>query len=209
VIARLEVDREAFLSAVRLLSRQLGKKLKGQEAVVRFERGTLFVALGDLEVGAAASGDWPGRARIGPHGLKGLALAVNEEGPVVLEVRGDGLYIGTFAVGCAWSPNSRRQIEIPLEPTDRDLIQLAASETDAAIAAAGLTRPVQVAMCELATKVDTIGKLLAPFGVSREAIEAWVLGAIVGDAGTEEALSPAQQRLGLKLADEQLTLGED
>ena len=209
VNAHLEVDTTALRAAFRLLSRRLGRKLKGQELVFRFDQAELILSLGDMSAGSAATGDWPGSARVQAHVIRALLRSLPEEDSTAIEIEDGRLRIGTFDVGCVWTASTVRPVEIPLDPTDGDMLKLAVRHTADEIAAAGLAAPVEAARKRLSEVIEQVEKLLKTFDVPAEDISRWVVTSVVGGADTGDILGPGQRSMDLKVSGEQLTLGDD
>lgn len=202
--ARLEVNREALRSALRLLGKRGSKRYRGQKATLQFEDGHLVLSLDDIAAGAEASGSWDGEVILDAQNIWALAQAIPASDPVIVEVEGELLRVGTFRVSCEWSGPGRA----PLKWTPRELLILA-EEGPKAVAMAGADELVEAVRRDLDGTIGTIQRLLAPYGVSPVVVRDWVVGLVVGEATARPRLATPQLGLGLQVTDDQLGLGDD
>ena len=209
VVAWLELDREEFLSALRMLAKRVNPKLGGQRAVLRFEEGALVIALGEVETGAEATGEWTGRAVIHPNIIKALAVECPPGDPVSLRVRAGQLEVGSHRARCDWSGAQSRQIDIPLNPSPGELARLRARESDEVLRSAGLLEASEAALKELGAAIDRVAGILSPFDVPREVVADWVEGVVLGPRHEGSPLGGLQRSLELKTPGEQMTLGDE
>lgn len=99
--AKIAVDRTQFLDGVRILAGMVVRKRQAK-AVFNFGDGFLSVKIANTVIDVAASGEWPGSAKIGAQALFASISPEPSEDPINLTVEGNRMTIGRMSTNCEW-----------------------------------------------------------------------------------------------------------
>jgi hypothetical protein len=169
-MASLKVDLAELLEGLRLLARTV-KPAKAGEAILRYEDGQFVVRLGGGEISAAATGRWPGEARLGGESLLAAMKQHAAEDPLPVHVESGHLHLGRLAVPCQWQQTGAAQVEIPIGATIGQILQIAMEHTDATLEQSGVLALVLEARARHEALVNQAAIILRPLGVQQKDVE--------------------------------------
>jgi hypothetical protein len=173
--ARLSISATALRAAFATLNRLLpARSRKSGELVLSFAGGLLAIEGPGAGLEVAATGTWPGRARVSASITKMMATAPPDGDPLMLGYSEGRLVLAgstTLRFKAAWEDISPARLEIPIDATDRDLLRVADSQTSAELTSAGLTGLVCTAEQRFQKVVDLTHAPLAKYGVARSRLE--------------------------------------
>ena len=175
VPTRLEVAKADFVEELTRLGKVLGRR-DCADAVLRFEDGRLRISIGGAEVGIAAQGDWQGEARVSAAWIRILAKVPPAMDPVVVQVAGGRMRIGSSSNVCAWQVPGAAVIEVPLAMGLRERLQLVARYSDADLVKSGLAPMVADARAELEKRIASATRQLGPLGITAADLRVLVIG---------------------------------
>jgi hypothetical protein len=165
MIPALTVDRSELIPVLKSIGK-IVKRSETGEAVLYREDDMLKIALPGVEVGVAAEGHWPGRARIPAQFLLVLARVPPDGDPVHFRVEKGRLRINSSATACVWKEDTDSPIELPLNPPFTMLLSVAYHYTPDDILRAGLQDNVASAEQRRDTLIGQALAILSEFGVT-------------------------------------------
>lgn len=170
---RLEVSRAALAEAL-LLLKKLIRKRNLPDAVISFDGQELSISLGGVVVGAKASGSWPGCVVVPGSFLMILAKAPLPSNPVLFEVRDEVLRIGTYATSCSVEAAPPADIDLPVDATLIEILEVAASHSHGDLKRAGLVKMADEASDRAQRLIEKAAKVLEPLEIDRHELQ-WLL----------------------------------
>lgn len=140
----LEVSRDDFLKAIRIVAHLLDKWNKGVS--VRFEDGWLFIEAGHghAVAKAPARGCWPLTIIVGTSWVRRLAKSLPAGDPIHLRVEDGRLYANRYSERCSWTSE-----DSPFNPEGPGL-----DERGLILEAAKILKPLRIKREELESLVS-------------------------------------------------------
>ncbi len=137
---RLAVEASSLASAVRQILRA-SRRSAADEITLSYEKGSLVIEATGAAVSVPAEGQWPGIATA--HNSMLRLLAKLEGGAIEMWFGADGrLHVGTTSCDARWSQSPVPIVDLPLEPTLRQILRLRLDYSDEELLAAGLLNRV-------------------------------------------------------------------
>ncbi len=161
----LVVDGVHFRQGVKLFGGRY-KVRASDTALFAFDGTFLTVEALDRVFAAAATGTWPGVAKVSATFVIAMAKAPPADVELRLSYADGRLRLGTLSIDCDWQPVSDTLLELPASPDWIEALSLKYRATRARIVAAGLKQSIGDAEQKLAALVRKTAKPLAPLGVS-------------------------------------------
>lgn len=174
--ASVFIPRPELLSSFGLI-RRLCKPRCGEEAVLSFDGQCLHIELGGMGVTPPARGEWSGQARVAAIFIVALAKVPPSGDTIEFRVENGELHIGTSVAACVWQPAWSRSIDLPENASDEQILALPLQYEMPEIIASGYERLLQRAEKKRALAIAKALAAVSEFGVTREEIQALVLGA--------------------------------
>lgn len=172
IVHELVVDGGELAESMRLLNK-MSKHSASSELALTFGGDELMATLVGASVSVPAKGTWPGTVTVHAGVLKVCARMA--AGPTALRVTNDErLEVGGVSFSCRCSPLATVRIELPLDPTLRDILMLRDEYSDEELLAAGLLEQVQAAEQKLESHVSSAAACLKDIGDFRERIRQMV-----------------------------------
>lgn len=168
-VPRLTVKARSLRAALRTLAKSSPVV---SLAVVREEDGELVIEIGGTRVGVKARGTWLGRVRLNGEWMLNVWRYVPATGDLDVAYEGGFLKIGVIAVRAGWQDIApETDIELPVNPTLRDLLCIPLAFTEAEIASCGLAPVVEGALARRRRLEDQVWNHLDALGVVREDVQ--------------------------------------
>lgn len=159
---QLAVDGAEFADAMRLLVRT-SKRSAANEMTLTFSDGELIAEISGAAVGVSAEGTWPGAVTLTRDAASALARVGT--GSIVVAVTPDErLKAGGTSFACRCAPLPTVSIDLPLDPTLVQLLQLRGAHADEDLLAAGLLEQVEQAEKKLADMIHSAALRLKEVG---------------------------------------------
>jgi hypothetical protein len=165
---------------VRQIARALGKLTSNAKAIIGKNGPDLWIRASGVETSVYAEGDWPGEAVIAEAGLRALVSLPLKGDPIVVSMRDDRLVVEGLSFPCEWHPSGSAVVQLPLNPDLREYLVADTQYDEATLRASGVFQQVQDAKAERDKLLREAGKVLAPLGVSEEALMEQVRRAVRG-----------------------------
>ena len=161
--------------AKRLKKLATARRLNSGEVVVSFDDGALILDVPGGRDAVPATGRWPGRVRVPARLVLLFALGEPEVDPVVLSYRDGFLHVHTGASTIKLKAHrediSPPRIEVPLNASDREYLQLPLRYPKDQIVSSGLDKQVKTAETLFQRKLDRAFPIFSPYGITREHLE--------------------------------------
>jgi hypothetical protein len=170
----LKVSRREAIRAFASMARIKGVP-ENTEGVMTYDGRNIVIRLAGFETAVEATGFWPGQARLPASLLTRLGKAPLPDGdPVVFEVSGNRLRIGTLHVQCTWDTGADSRIELPLNPPLISVLRVAHLHSPEEIERSGLSELVSKAEQMSTSLVSEATSTLSALGVTTAQIESVV-----------------------------------
>ncbi|MEO6325760.1 MAG: hypothetical protein ABIQ65_14145 [Thermoanaerobaculia bacterium] len=120
------------------------------DAIVAMDGEDLSITLVGVTIFMAASGVWTGEVRV-PAPI--FFVSANEpppENPILIEVRGDRLFVGPFSMNCVKQDAWRSEIPLTLDTPLADVLRVRLTHSKERIVLAGLERRIEAAETDVA-----------------------------------------------------------
>lgn len=154
-----------FSDAIRPFALLKVKQHPGQ-AIVSWADGDLYISLPGMEVGFPVSGTWPASVRVPAYFIIWHAQKVPRGDQIEIGVQNGRFSINGARVKCEAQVPDSIPIELPMEPSLKQLSGVHLNYDAASIDSAGLTRIVDDAWQKTLKRVKKAAKNLEPLGVT-------------------------------------------
>jgi hypothetical protein len=172
-MAQLDVDRGELSEGLRRLARHV-KLARAGEAILRLEDGRLVIQAGGGEISAAATGRWPGEARVSGAFVLAIAKHLPSSDPVPLRVEAGRFFVAGTSILCQWQKTGAAQVEIPIGAPLSEIIRIGMEYTDEALKQSGILERVEEARARRELLVERAAATLEPLGVRAEDVVRFV-----------------------------------
>lgn len=169
---------------------------KSGKAVLTFDGNLVHFVTPEMDIGAPATGNWPGQARVGMAVLMALASNPPAQDPLEFRVANGQLHIGpTFSCKCAWHPARPPLIRMPIDYDDGTLIAVPLKCTAEDIELSGLTTHVAMARRRLQNRLKAATRALSYYHVTEDMLRELVDKALknAGILGHIDKVEPGQR----------------
>lgn len=180
VVGRMEitVSAQQLFNSIKAARRIAGKASSGA-AGWKFDSGRLSVEWAGAELTLEGKGDGQGTVRVTDADMRGLVRLPAPKGDIVVQYRDGRLYLDRFsfeATAVAGDPAGLTFVPqlLGIGAPFQAVVALAYQHDSATIEAAGLAATLARAAAEREKKIDLAASALAPLGISRASLAAWV-----------------------------------
>lgn len=168
---RVSVAREALLEALGRMARLIPQE-ETAEAIVTVEEGMLSFAVSGVAASVPAFGTWTGEIRVSAKFVRMVGLDPPDGDPLVIEVRGGRLFVGTtLSAPCVEQDAWRSEVPLSLDATIADVLRLRYLYPRERLVRAGLERRLEEAEAVALEAIGEAAKPPGPFGMSRDELQ--------------------------------------
>lgn len=169
----ISIKRTELLDSLRLV-KKLCKPEHGEEAVLSFDGACLHIECGGMGVAPGACGYWPAQVRINAGFLKVISAVPPDGDPVVFSVQDNELRCGTTTTACTVQHVWSRVVDLPMAPTDAQILLLAFKNTPEEIEVSGYGKVVANVTRLLDHCIEKAAKQLKEYPITPEELRHFV-----------------------------------
>ncbi len=171
--AQLAVNRNDLVSGLKHI-KKFAKVRASQDAILTYQQGQLFIAVGGVEIAAVAVGQWAGEGRVPLHWIFALPEVVDPAETMELVVRGGFLRCGIISAPCKWLDAREVQVQLPVGAGILDILRTARGHDDQTLEASGILRQVNEARVKRDELITRAAKTLRPLGLDEQRLH-WLV----------------------------------
>jgi len=166
LFAQVEVSRTDLIREMKKMVRLIKPKSAG-EVLISYSEGHLYFSIGGAEVSVLGDGKWMGIARLAGSFVLATAKVPPEDDPVLIQVKGSRLHIGSMSYQCTWQLALETSADLlPMNPSFIEKVALPLLHTPEASEAAGLSAVVETAQKRRKAIVAKVAPQLKLFGIT-------------------------------------------
>lgn len=165
--AELSVERMELKGALKTLKFS-DRTFSIGEVALSFKDGWLELQTQGISVQIAASGIWPGRARISLRSLRPILLNPPKDNPLIISFHEGHVLFGSYSVPSHWEDISPPAALVAMDISWIEVLKLRFKHSEAALISGGMGPKIAEAENKLKTKVAMARDYLIETGVTEQ-----------------------------------------